>query len=190
MKTVIILMLIMVFPCFSVNKLHFHEEIKQDSNWKVYSFYKGKYPEAVVNPNIKRTIRIVDRPNGVNTIAFIKNDNDKCLFYNVFLLKRINNWFKVAVFSYNSDNIVAMGWINKRAIGIYLKNYTRNLCLFKEPSFDSEKIVSIPEYIPDLVYIEDYEELWLKIRIEDSNNVLTGWIPYEMQCANALSTCS
>ncbi len=160
-------------------------------DWRTRNYYKFRHPEVLLNPEKTGQTRIVNRPNGTNTIAVVKNDTASSIYHTAFLIGKSGNWFKVALFCDADSELVGIGWIKNKELVVYSRNYRDfPLVLYSSPDDKSRKLKTVYDPYNDLMDVESFSGLWLKVRIKIDGEEWIGWIPFEMQCANAVSTCS
>jgi hypothetical protein len=96
------------------------------------------------------------------------------------------------VASYAIKGFIAKGWVKKDSsvLGIYSRAYSSDLNLYKSSKMDSGIECTIKKYTPDFFHIQDCRDNWLLVSMVISNKMYTGWLPPNMQCANAYSTCN
>lgn len=155
-----------------------------------YDYYEGKYPKVFINIDYKGTVPVFSKPDGGVLIANLRNNQKEGIYYNLFLLRKRQDKFLAAIFDASEEDLfIAYGWVDKKYLGIYVRNYSQPLILFANPADDSDELFTISEYYPEIVQITAFYKLWIKVEFYVNKKFVYGWIPYEMQCSNVWTTC-
>ena len=78
------------------------------------------------------------------------------------------------------------GWVFAKKLGTNIRNYDprKSEWLTKNPSQNSEKIISFDELSP-IVTILECKNSWLKVKYKNKN----GWLAPKLNCPSSLTTC-
>ena len=137
------------------------------------------------------SIPIYNNAERDSVIVYAKNKCKEEDFVYFKIMHKKGDMLHVVAYYALTPEISAEGWISiKNPLGIYSRAYSTALILYTLPSENSTVQCIIDEYDPGMYSIIDCRGEWLKVRRVLNGNIYIGWIPPEMQCSSAYTTCS
>jgi hypothetical protein len=134
------------------------------------------------------SVALFDRPGG-RPLHEIHNDSIAGRYYEFAVLASANGWLRVAA---TADEPVEerMGWIPTTHVTVFARNYVDTLRLLTEPRADAPVRDEVREWSPEPYAVLACRGTWLHVRTTIDGATHEGWMPKQMQCANAYTTCN
>ncbi len=144
----------------------------------------------LLHPDAKESISIFDKPSG-KIIKRLKHDLKEDDYLEFEIIGKNDSMFQVKA-NYAIKGFFVKGWImkNNLHLGIYARNYSTTLYLYKGTSYKTQISAKIKKYYPDILHVNDCKNGWLFIEAKIGGKMYKGWMSPDMQCANAYTTCS
>ena len=132
-------------------------------------------------------IPVLDAPNGKVLYEF-HNDSTKDDTYGLSISGYADGFLLVQPWSI--ENKLRQGWVDRKYVWVFGRNYSRSLTLYSEPREDSRPKVVLREWWNGLYAIVRCRGDWLYVRATIKQKMYEGWMPKDMQCDNPYTTCS
>lgn len=148
------------------------------------------YVGAFLDWEYEYPIPVYDKPDGM-IIGYLENDLEEEFFVNLRIYEKKGNMFRVTARLDFWGEQKLSGWIDVfESIVLTSRAAQGNLKLYESPSYNSKVRCIVKPYDPGTYSIIDVHGNWAKVKRTLHGKVYVGWMPPEMQCGNAYSTCS
>lgn len=149
-----------------------------------------EYVGAFLDWEYEYPIPVYDQPNG-NLIGYLENDIEEEFFVHIKIYERKENMFRITARLDFWGEQKLSGWIDVfESIVLTSRAAQGNLKLYEDPSYDSKVQCIVKPYDPGTYSIIDVHGDWAKVKRTLHGKVYEGWMPPEMQCDSAYTTCS
>ena len=139
---------------------------------------------------------VISLQNITNEENFLLRDSTSNAYLIADIIKYSNDRFLVNIMSSDTDAFpfeMDSIWISTKNVGIGITTSNVNgkpgIPLYARPSYDSKHAMLPNDAAYIITEVSEFKERWLKIRYNDKDNVLTGWLAPENQCINMYSMC-
>ncbi|HMI45706.1 MAG TPA: hypothetical protein VK491_06040 [Gemmatimonadaceae bacterium] len=132
-------------------------------------------------------IPVLDAPNGKLLYEF-HNDSTNDDIYGLSISGYADGFLLVRPWSI--EHRPQQGWVDRKYVWVFGRNYSRSLKLYSEPREDSPPKVILREWWSGLYAVVRCRGDWLYVRATIQKKVYEGWMPKDLQCDNPYTTCS
>lgn len=158
-----------------------------------FSASKKAVPNELWNALIKinqKQLPIYSNYDKTKVSYYIKNDTLKEDYFELKVVKRHGDMFKIKFASARNENYIREGWIELKYVGVYLRPHGSSIIypVYQQPT-EKSKHHTVVNTSSELIDVTDVCGDWLKIRMKIKSRYEIGWMHRKYLCANPYSTC-
>lgn len=150
---------------------------------------QGRTWNALLNVS-GSNVPIYKDESGKKIAYTIKNDTIKEIYFQLKIVDKKNNFFKVETVSTALDAKIRVGWIRVKYVGTYFSNGVyRKYQMYNEPNRKSiSRIISYQG--SGMVSVLGISGTWVKVSFLVKGIIFSGWIPSKMLCPDPFGSCT